>query len=69
MRNKNGLIWGVLINLSNISVLMQGLLNKIILYRFTRNLDKELRDLPVGQLDKVLAKRANQILCNKCMYC
>ncbi|MBY0129189.1 hypothetical protein H0177_02790 [Bacillus cereus] len=26
----------------------------------------EEKNMPVGQLDKVLAKRANEILCNKC---
>ncbi|PES34712.1 hypothetical protein [Bacillus thuringiensis] len=26
----------------------------------------EEKNMPVGQLDKVLAKRANEILCSKC---
>lgn len=35
--------------------------------RFTVSLVlPEEKNMPVGQLDKVLAKRANEILCSKC---
>lgn len=35
--------------------------------RFTASLVlPEAKNIPVGPLDKVLAKRANEILCNKC---
>ncbi|MEH7749238.1 hypothetical protein V7659_30170 [Neobacillus drentensis] len=39
----------------NDNVLLQGLLNKIILYRFSRNLDKELRDRNINHSQISLA--------------
>lgn len=41
--------------LSNDNSLLQGLLNKIVLYRFTRNLDKELRDREINHSQISLA--------------
>ncbi|GED59947.1 hypothetical protein ABER61_00515 [Brevibacillus formosus] len=35
----------------NESALLQGLLNKVILYRFTRNLDKELEDRKISHAE------------------